>query len=320
MKTKTRTQCVAAVAAAAMLAASASAQPVLQSALQPALQGPHCEEYSFKSSDDEIDKPLDHTEVASIYVGDHQQISDVFVTSKLLVKQFNGVKIELDVVSPDSVLGEPAKRIVLKDKLKHNPNFLMDHMKPLMLKVVWRDDAEYGLGEALERMPMKEVRRAKKEFVEVEAKPDVSLRHLARGLSANAGAGGSKGTWELSVENASFRRREHAKLLNWDLTLCFDGTEALANESHESGLHDVAMGVAAEGEEDDVVYQRTFGFPRLGQNLPRFGEGLRTFGRGAFGGAGLMSRLRPQALMPVESERGFRLFRIFRRGEDEATN
>ena len=308
-----------------------------------ALAQPHCENYSFKTSDVEVDAPLDHSEIASINVGDRRQISDVFATTKLLVRQFNGVKLSLDVVSPAD--GQPPKTVVMKNELRNNPNFLLDHLKPLKLKIIWRDDAPLTLGQAVSKLPQKEIRRSKQEFVEVTARPDTSLRQLVRGISTNAGSGGSRGTWELRVENKSFKKRPHVKLMNWDLTLCFDQSEAMANESHDTGLHDpLVVGTQAaisasqdQSEEDDVVFRRTFGAPgRLGAGLPAFGRiqplaqraprrplfgssGLGLGGGAAAGagtrGGGIFGRLGPQTLMPQPTQRqgGFRLFRLFRR-------
>ncbi|QDZ19309.1 hypothetical protein A3770_02p18270 [Chloropicon primus] len=312
MATTTRSTVAAVVLAALVVAPTAFA------AMEP-----HCEQYAFKSRDLQVDKPMDHTEIAAIGVGDMKQISEVFVTTKLLVKQFNGVKLSVDVVPPGGALDVPEKTVVLKNELRNNPNFLIDHLKPLKLEVIWRDDAPLTLGEALTAMKMNEIRQAKREFVQITARPDTSLKHLVRGISTNAGNGGSKGTWELRLENKSFKNREHVRLMNWDLTLCFDENEALANESHESILHD-PVSAAAVGDSDDVIFSRTFGAPgRLGANLPRFAPRRRPiFGSSAFGAAaegetaargGLFGMLRPQALVPQETTRPFRLFRLWRR-------
>lgn len=248
-------------------------------------QAERCEEYSYKTRDDQIDKPMDHTEVASISVGDHERLSDVIVTTKLLVKQFNGVKISLDVISPDSVHGQPSQAVELKNRLRHNPNFFMDHLKPLKLQVIWRDDAEDDLGDALNRMTNKQIRKAKQEFHTVVARPDVRLSEFARGISTNAGAGGSKGTWEFRVENSSFRRREHVKMLDWDLTLCFAEPEAAASEA-ASEVYQIAD--ASEQPEDDVIFQTQFG-GRLGSRLR---NGLPSLVRRQRAEGGLLGRLR----------------------------
>ncbi|WZN59604.1 hypothetical protein HKI87_02g11300 [Chloropicon roscoffensis] len=323
----------------------------------PALAAQKCTEYAFQSNDLKVDKPFDHLEIASINVGDMTRIADVIVTTKLLVKQFNGVKLSVDVLPPDGAKGVPEKTVVLKNELRNNPNFLFDHMKPLKLKVEWRDDAELTLGEALEGMKQKEVKAAKKDFVTIVARPDTSLAHFVRGMSANAGSGGSRGTWELRVENKSFRNREHVRLLNWDLTLCSEEAQATANEA---ALSDFVF-TEGEGEGDDVIFRHVVGsnigrigsnvgrlgaglprlgagLPRLGAGLPRLGAGLprlggqggRLFGRlGGEGGlfsrsseasaeetqqsGGLLSRLRPQALVQQPTNGRFRVFRLWRR-------
>ena len=225
-----------------------------------ALAAPHCEEYSFKTHDDISERLFEHEEVASIEVGDYKQLSDVIVKSKLLVKRFSGVEISIDVVAPDDAIGLPQDTVVLKKEPNGDPNFLRDHIKPLKLEVVWRDDAPYNLYQALEQMTFKERQAAKNEFVQVVARPDVSLKNLAHGISTVAGKGGSKGMWEFRVANNGLRasRREHVKLMNWDLTLCFEETEALANESHDTGPHD-QLTAANSAEEDDVVFRRRFG-------------------------------------------------------------
>ena len=302
----------------------------------PALAAQKCTEYAFQSNDLKVDKPFDHLEIASINVGDMTRIADVIVTTKLLVKQFNGVKLSVDVLPPDGAKGVPEKTVVLKNELRNNPNFLFDHMKPLKLKVEWRDDAELTLGEALEAMKQKEVKAAKKDFVTIVARPDTSLAHFVSGISANAGSGGSRGTWELRVENKSFRNREHVRLLNWDLTLCSEEAQATANEA---ALSDFVF-TEGEGEGDDVIFRHVVGsnigrigsnVGRLGAGLPRLGgQGGRLFGRlGGEGGlfsrsseasaeetqqsGGLLSRLRPQALVQQPTNGRFRVFRLWRR-------
>jgi hypothetical protein len=252
-----------------------------------ALAVPHCEEYAFKSHDDLSERLFEHEEVASIEVGDYKQLSDVIVRSKLLVKRFSGVEISIDVVSPDDVIGLPQDTVVLKKEHNGNPNFLLDHVRPLKLEVVWRDDAPYNLYQALEQMTFKERQEAKTDFVQVVAKPDVSLKNLAHGISTVAGQGGSKGTWEFRVANNGLRasRREHVKLMNWDLTLCFEETEALANESHDSGPRDQLTAANSAEADNEVVFRRRFG-----------------------SGTGLLRRLRPgyqavSALVPARETR-----------------
>jgi len=242
---------------------------------------PQCEEYSYKTEDTIVEGILVESEKTSIDVGDWHEIQDVHLRTRMLVKKFNGVEISLTAVPPEGVPAGPQNTVVLKKMNSHNPSFFREYNKPLMLEVLWSDDAALTLGEALSKMTIRQRQLAKTEFVQVLARPDTSLRHLVTGSETSASNGGSRGSWQLNVENKALvaKRRNHAKVQDWSLTLCFGPTSSIQGQ----------LVSALEEEAGSVVYDPVPGYEAVAPAPERrgfFGRRRRGgFGSRLFGGA-----------------------------------
>ena len=249
------------------------------------------------------------SEDSIISVGDWSGVENVVVKTKLLVKKFNGVRMTLQAVAPAGVEPNPKNKVTLKTIRNGNALFLNDFREPLKIEVVWSDDAPHTLEEALQAMTLANRQEAKTQFVQISAKPETPLAALTVGDETTAAHGGSRGQWQLHVENMGMlaRQREHAKLSDWSLDLCMtpspdalESAEALQQEEGAPGFGAVAEPAAPGlfgGLRERIANRPRLFAPREGglfrasQAAPGAGAGLPLPAAGAGGILGRRPRL-----------------------------